>query len=56
MNNELKKTTVYLTPDNRKKLRKASYLTEKTLTSLINEILDENLDNYLEKLENDKDN
>lgn len=56
MSDEVKKTTVYLTMDNRKKLRKASYLTEKTLTALINEILDENLDGYLKKLEEKESN
>ena len=48
---ELKKTTIYLTAETKKKIKKASYLTDRTITDIINSILEKGIDEYLKEVE-----
>jgi hypothetical protein len=48
---DVKKTNLYLTMKNLKRIKKASYLSDRTMTDIINDILDKNLDDYLKKIE-----
>jgi hypothetical protein len=50
-NNDTKKTSLYLSLENYKKIKKASYFSLKSMTDIINEILDNNLDDYVKNLE-----
>jgi hypothetical protein len=51
MKDEKFKTTLYLTEQNKKNLRKASYLSEKSYTTIVNELLEKPLKEYLKKIE-----
>jgi len=46
---EMRKTSFYLTLSNYKKIKKISYLSDQSMTKILNKILDGNLDLYLKK-------
>jgi len=52
--NDTKKTSLYLSLENYKKLKKASYFSLKSMTDIINEILDNTLDDYIKNLKINK--
>jgi hypothetical protein len=52
---ELKRTTIYVTDEIRRKLKKASYLSDKTQTEIITKILDAGLDEYLKNMKETKE-
>jgi hypothetical protein len=48
---EFKKTSLYLSLENLKRLKKAAYLSNKPMARILNDILNSNLDEYLKKIE-----